>query len=116
MVLAYKHFQMTSNTTAADKRLKANYESPGETKAFVHHISSSCPSDPSVEQKTAYLSELRHSARKLQEQINVFLTEKMAQDKARDVQSSTKDSTSRDAKSKDEIEEENYGEEQPEDD
>lgn len=108
--------EMASNGTADGKSLKASYESPSETKDFVHNLSASCSRESTVEQKTAYLSELRHSVRKLQEDINVFLTEKMAEDKARDVQSSPEKSKSRDGKSKDEIEEENYGEEQPEDD
>lgn len=100
---------MTSNGAAGDKCLSASYESSNESKEFVHNISAPCPRNPTVEQNTTYLSELRHSVRKLQDNINTFLTEKMSQDKAKHDQKGAQ------TKSKDEIEEENYGEEQPED-
>lgn len=64
----------------------------------------------------AYLSELRTSAKQLQEDVNVFLTKKMEEDKATAGREGVVGSAPGDKKgvekSRDEIEEENYGEEE----
>ena len=97
------------------REVKARYESPTDTKDFTLLLSSKCYPELNVEQKTAYLSELRTSTKKMQESINTFLTDKMAQDKARESASVAGDQTFK-PKTKDEVEEENYGEEAAEDD
>lgn len=97
------------------KQLMAHYESPAGTKDFNLPLSAKCPTNPSVEEKTAYLSELRASTKKLQEDINAFLTQKMAEDKAREANPDVTDSKSK-AKKRDEVEEENYGEDALEED
>ena len=92
--------------------LKAVYQSPDASKTF----SSTLPSLPNgsegqnVKEKTAYLSDLRSGITQMQSGVNVFLTEKMEQDKsAQTNQSNAK-------KAKEEKEEEMYGEEDPEGD
>ena len=90
-------------TSKDPKQLMAHYKSPAGTKDFNLPLSAKCPTNPSVEEKTTYLSELRASTKKLQENINAFLTQKMAEDKVRTMDAS---STS---KKMDEVEEENYG-------
>ncbi len=102
-------------TSKDSKQLSAHYESPTGTKDFNLPLSAKCPPNPNVEEKTIYLSELRASTKKLQENVNAFLTQKMAEDKAHEANPDVTDSKSK-AKKRDDVEEENYGEEAAEDD
>ncbi|KAF7595272.1 hypothetical protein BBP40_006772 [Aspergillus hancockii] len=90
--------------------LRAVYSAPQATETFKHSISSPVPAPENVQSKVAYLSELRKLVPTLQNDINVFLTERMEEDKkaaeAQGCQLSEKDRK----------EEENYGEEVVEDD
>lgn len=103
---------MPDITETQKANLSATYDSPSGHKDFVHTIST-----PQVDNngaaatagKTKYLSELRTSTKKLQEEINKFLTEKMEEDK-KAVGEEGQNGTSK-QKSEDELEEENYGEE-----
>ena len=81
--------------------LKAEYSAPTSSKAFSHPLPPASTS--STEEKTAYLSALRESVTKLQEELNTFLTGKMEEDKALAVAAGSKVDDKR--------EEENYGEE-----
>ncbi|MCJ1445410.1 MAG: hypothetical protein MMC23_005915 [Stictis urceolatum] len=78
--------------------LQADYQGPADTKEFQHPIGS-LSLNHSVKDKTEYLSTLRASIVKMQDEINVFLTEKMEEDNSN---SKAVD---------DQKEEENYGEE-----
>lgn len=82
--------------------LKAHYGSPKTTTTFAHPLDA-----PSVncatEEKTAYLSALRKSVSKLQEEVNSFLTQEMECYKALPLQDG--------GKVDDKKEEDNYGEE-----
>ena len=86
--------------------LKADYTSPTATKTFTHSLPSA--SNASTKEKTNYLSALRKSVVKLQDEVNGFLTTKMEEDKAL--------AGSEGTKADDRAEEENYGEENVEDD
>ena len=86
--------------------LRADYASPTTTKAFTHPLPAA--SNASTKEKTKYLSALRGSVVKLQEEVNAFLTTKMEEDKAL--------AASAGVKVDDQAEEENYGEEKVEDD
>ncbi|KAJ5790224.1 uncharacterized protein N7518_007235 [Penicillium psychrosexuale] len=88
---------MASNTS-----LTAVYTAPHATETFEHVISTTTGT---LAAKQAHLSALQSLVPKLQEQINVFLTERMEEDKAQGQLSA------QEAK-----EEENYGEEVVEDD
>ena len=90
-----------SEEEASNATLQADYAGPGDAKSFAYPLPPA--SNKSTEQKTAYLSALRESVTKLQEDINVFLTSKMEEDKA---SASMAGSNVDDQK-----EEENYGEE-----
>ena len=82
--------------------LEARYTSPETTTTFVHPLHA--PSNNlSTEQKTAYLSTLRKSVSKLQEEVNVFLTQEMERDKPGSGEGG--------AKVDEKKEEDNYGEE-----
>ena len=85
--------------------LKADYASLTTTETFTHPLPAA--SDTSTKEKTNYLSALRKSVVKLQEDINGFLTTKMEEDKALAASSGMKVD--------DKAEEENYGEEKVED-
>ncbi len=71
---------------AAQSTLRATYTTPSTTsKVFTRAISSPLPSSEaarSVEEKRSYLAEVRAQTRQLQEEVNVFLTGKMEEDKA----------------------------------
>ena len=95
---------MATNGAHSQEALAAQYSSPTGQKEFKHELTSRCPPNATVAEKTAYLSELRSSTKKLQESINTFLTEKMEEDKAQSAGKGTR-------KAQDEVEEENYGEE-----
>ncbi|KAF4770917.1 EKC/KEOPS complex subunit Gon7 [Penicillium solitum] len=88
---------MASNTS-----LNAVYTAPQSTETFEHVISTTTGT---LADKQAHLSALQSLVPKLQDQINVFLTERMEEDKVQGQISA------QEAK-----EEENYGEEVVEDD
>ncbi|GAM37524.1 hypothetical protein TCE0_024f07512 [Talaromyces pinophilus] len=99
--------------------ISASYSSPQPphtSYTFRHEIAAPFPSDDdkkqqSVATKKAYLSELRGLVILVQAEVNVFLTERMEEDKQR----AGGGATSKDAE-QEEKEEENYGEENVEDD
>ncbi len=95
-----------SLTEVSGTTLTADYASPNTTKTFTYPLPSA--SNTSIKEKTNYLSALRKSVIKLQEEVNVFLTTKMEEDKALAVNAGMK--------ADDRAEEENYGEEKVEDD
>ncbi|CAF9911436.1 MAG: hypothetical protein ALECFALPRED_007322 [Alectoria fallacina] len=86
--------------------LEADYASPTTTKTFTHPLPSAATT--STKDKTNYLSALRKSVVKLQEEVNGFLTTRMEEDKSL--------AASAGMKADDRAEEENYGEEKVEDD
>ena len=88
--------------------LVAHYNSPNATQSFSSELPPVPADGGNVEEKTAYLAALRANTTKLQEEVNVFLTQKMDEDKAAE---SGKGKTS---KGVEEREEEMYGEEDPE--
>lgn len=98
--------------------ISAIYSSPQPSHAsqgFRHEIAAPLPSNNQkqefVSAKKAYLSELRGLVTLVQAEVNVFLTERMEEDKQRiGVEGAGKDAE-QEAK-----EEENYGEETVEDD
>ncbi|KAJ5474910.1 EKC/KEOPS complexsubunit Gon7 [Penicillium sp. IBT 31633x] len=90
---------MASNTIS----LNAVYTAPQATKSFEHVIPTTTGT---LAAKQAHLSALQSLVPKLQEEINIFLTERMEEDKK--VQGKL---SAQEAK-----EEENYGEEVVEDD
>lgn len=85
--------------------LKAAYIAPNASKTFALQLPA--PDTTSTEGKTAYLSALRGSVTKLQEEVNTFLTSRMEEDKAL--------ASVAGQKVDDKKEEENYGEEGAED-
>lgn len=85
--------------------LRADYATPTTTKTFSYPLPPA--SNTSTKEKTYYLSELRKSVVKLQEEVNGFLTTKMEEDKAL--------AASAGMRADDQAEEENYGEEKVED-
>ncbi|QKX59818.1 uncharacterized protein TRUGW13939_06960 [Talaromyces rugulosus] len=89
--------------------ISASYASPEPSLArtFQHEIAAPLRRDHSVAEKKAYLSELRGLVTLVQAEVNVFLTERMEEDKKA---AGAKDAE-RDAK-----EEQNYGEENVEED
>ncbi|EKV04982.1 EKC/KEOPS complex, subunit Gon7 [Penicillium digitatum] len=89
---------MTSNTS-----LNAVYTAPQSTETFEHVISTTTGT---LAAKQAHLSALQSLVPKLQVQINIFLTERMEEDKK--VQGKFSEQEAK--------EEENYGEEVIEDD
>ncbi|ERF73381.1 hypothetical protein EPUS_07215 [Endocarpon pusillum Z07020] len=99
--------------------LRATYTSPSSVKTFTNPITAPLPSletPTAVKDKVTYLSELRASTKQLQEEINVFLTQKMEEDKAGANATGTEGpeagSKKGEEESKDELMEENYGEEE----
>lgn len=98
--------------------ISASYSSPQPphtSYTFRHEIAAPFPSDHkkqvSVTTKKAYLSELRGLVTLVQAEVNVFLTERMEEDKQRAGGEATSKDAEQEAK-----EEENYGEENVEDD
>ncbi|KAL8934830.1 MAG: hypothetical protein Q9211_005022 [Gyalolechia sp. 1 TL-2023] len=83
----------------------ATYTSPSSSRSFTHPLPSSTTT--STAQKTEYLSTLRQSVTKLQDEVNAFLTEKMEVDKALAAEVGLKVDEKK--------EEERYGEEDVED-
>jgi Gon7 family len=102
--------------------LRATYTSPSESKVFSTSLSAAPPSSHSptaVKDKVNYLSELRASTKQLQEDINIYLTQKMEEDKLsmamagqKDMAEGTGGEKEGQEKSKEELLEENYGEEE----
>ncbi|KAL4876645.1 Gon7 family-domain-containing protein [Aspergillus karnatakaensis] len=92
--------------------LQATYNSPLLNRTFEHPINAAAPnpSEQSVKVKVAYLSELRKLVPVLQNDINVFLTEQMEEDKK------AAEAQGRKVSEKEAKEEANYGEEVVEDD
>lgn len=92
-----------------DFTLKATYSSPTNAP-FTYEQPLQAPPSSSTKDKTTYLSTLRKATVDLQERINKELTERMEEDKAKDVSGKGK------ADIDDKKEEENYGEEVVEED
>lgn len=103
---------MTPFTDPQSNRLQAAYTSPQLDRIFEHtiHSANPNPSDDNVKVKVAYLAEFRKLVPVLQNDINVFLTERMAEDK-KFAEAQGRQLSKEEAK-----EEENYGEEVVEDD
>lgn len=89
----------TPSSTPAE--LKAEYTTTTSSKTFSHPLPS-CVTG-STKEKSAYLSALRASVVRLQDEVNVFLTVRMEEDKAM--------ASLAGVKGDDRKEEENYGEE-----
>lgn len=91
--------------------LSASYQSP-TNDAFTSTHQITAPPSSSMADRTAYISDLRKATAALQEQINLQLTARMEEDKARGSESTSGFAT---AKGFDEAKEEDtYGEEVPE--
>lgn len=92
--------------------LSASYCSPVSptSRSFQHQVAAPLDAEGSVAAKKAYLSELRGLVTLVQSEINVFLTERMEEDK-KAAEAQGRQDTDRDAK-----EEDNYGEENVEED
>lgn len=105
---------MAAGTSSTQSNpLRAVYSAPQSTQTFEHSISSPLPSTDSSENvpiKVAYLSELRKLVPNLQNDINVFLTERMEEDKK------LAEAQGRQISEEERKEEENYGEEVVEED
>ncbi|KAI9804723.1 MAG: hypothetical protein M1825_001091 [Sarcosagium campestre] len=76
-----KERQSVGNMQKSVVSLNATYSSPGTTagtasKVFIHDLA--IP----VEEKSAYLAALRNSVSKLQDEVNVFLTQEMEREKS----------------------------------
>jgi Gon7 family len=115
--------KMSDRPDPANPTVRAIYTSPSTTKIFSNPISAPLPrpnSTTAVKDKVAYLAELRASTKRLQEEVNVFLTQKMKEDKSdaaaaaagQDVGGESQGKKAAVEKSKEELEEENYGEEE----
>lgn len=97
--------------------ISASYSSPQPphtSYTFRHEVAAPFPADKeqeSVATKKAYLSELRGLVTLVQAEVNVFLTERMEEDKQRAGAAGAGKDAEQEAK-----EEENYGEENVEDD
>lgn len=90
-----------SNPYSTPTALKAEYTTTTSSKPFSHALPSCTTA--STKEKSAYLSALRASVVRLQDEVNVFLTDKMEEDKALAALAGVKGD--------DRKEEENYGEE-----
>ncbi|PYI09883.1 hypothetical protein BO78DRAFT_394736 [Aspergillus sclerotiicarbonarius CBS 121057] len=84
--------------------LRAVYSAPQQSHTFEHTITSPFPSID-VPAKVTYLAELRKLVPTIQNDINVFLTERMEDDKK------AAEAQGRQVSDKEAKEEENYGEE-----
>jgi hypothetical protein len=99
---------MSTMTSQAPDSVKAQYTSPSCSHTFELPLQSKASANSSAAERTAYLAELRASTKQLQTDVNKFLTEKMEEDKAR--------ASDKKSKRDEEIEEQNYGEEIPDED
>jgi hypothetical protein len=78
------HSAKCSLRTTTMPSLTATYTSPASSsQTFVSELPTMC-SKPSTSDRVAYLSALSASLRKVQGEVNGFLTQKMADDKAAD--------------------------------
>lgn len=105
---------MPGNSSESPAILKAAYRSAADSKDFEQSIPAprhEGAKSLDTEAKSKYLAELRASSKKLQDEINKYLTEKMEEDKKAQGQADVT-GTSR----PDELEEEHYGEEAGDDD
>lgn len=104
---------MSTPSDTDQTTLAASYKSPTDTKQFQYALDTTVTPNTQLDNKTQtnYLSQLRASTKNLQDDINDFLTQKMEEDKKNSLESSATKS-----KTKDEVEEENYGEEVVDDD
>jgi hypothetical protein len=94
-------FTTSNNMPVTLTALTAEYSAPGSSKPFSHALPS-CTTE-STKEKSAYLSALRASVVRLQDEVNVFLTSRMEEDKALAFLAGRKGD--------DRKEEQNYGEE-----
>ncbi|MCJ1485651.1 hypothetical protein MMC06_005826 [Schaereria dolodes] len=94
--------EISDADSSSNMHLKAEYTSPQEVRKLEHALPAISVT-PSTKEKTAYLSALRSSVVKLQDEVNEFLTTKMMEDRAL---ASTNKGMVNEKK-----EEENYGEE-----
>ncbi|KAA8646909.1 hypothetical protein EYZ11_007538 [Aspergillus tanneri] len=107
---------MASSDTSEQSHcsLRAVYSAPHSSHTFEHRLASPAASSDSpsenVKAKVAYLSELRKLVPTLQNDVNVFLTERMEEDKK------LAEAQGRHISEQEAKEEENYGEEVVEDD
>lgn len=93
---------------AAASSLRATYTSPTATNTFSSALPiPPGPSETTTEAKTTYLTGLREKVSAMQDEINVFLTAKMEEDKAGEAATKSKKDEER--------EEQMYGEEEVED-
>lgn len=88
--------------------VKAIYGSSTHSKTFEKSLSSPGPTE--AKSKTAYLAGVRSATKQLQDDINVFLTAKMEEDKANASAPAT-GSHANESEFRDEEEEQTYGEE-----
>lgn len=117
-VISSAHLQIMSSQADIKKKLSftATYTSPTNEPFVITHELPAPPSgttNPTVPDKTEYLSSLREATAIMQDQINKELTQRMDEDKAREASTKNGGTTTKvvdDAK-----EEENYGEEAAED-
>lgn len=82
--------------------LKADYTAPEEAPKNFKQQLPTLSKEPSTEERTAYLTALRESITSVQDQINVFLTQKMEEDNQKAGAAAAQDAK----------EEEHYGEEE----
>ena len=88
--------------------LTASYTSPTVSKVFSLALPA-VPTSDSVDEKTAFVAAVRVNTSQMQDDINVFLTQKMEEDKAQEIAAAGGD-LKKNAK-EEEREEEMYGEE-----
>jgi hypothetical protein len=112
----YKHrytlpkSNMSTPSDTNQTSLTASYKSPSGAKQFRYAIDTAAENQLDTNSKTHYLSQLRASTKNLQNDVNDFLTQKMDEDKKTGLETTVK------SKTKEELEEENYGEEVADDD
>lgn len=100
---------MSSQADSKKLSFTATYTSPSNAHFVITHelqAPASGTTNPTVPDKTKYLSDLRAATATMQEQINKELTRRMDEDKAREASKNNGSASVDDAK-----EEENYGEE-----
>ena len=105
---------LDKNTTS----IKATYSSPDDSKEVDIPITYPFPSPEDADyprSKSAFIGDVRSQTKKLQDQINVFLTQKMEEDKVKTASGATLNGTGARPVNED-AEEESYGEEKTEDD
>jgi len=93
------HPQLKPQSMAS--HVQATYNSPNEESRVFNQALPATTTSPSTEERTQYLTALRAGVIQIQSEINIFLTTKMEEDKAKAGQAALND----------EKEEENYGEE-----